>query len=73
MASEVLGKAIDLHSGGSDLRFPHHDNELAQSEAYWSAANSRVQWVNYFVHTGHLRWVTWDAILFSVLQMLMVF
>ncbi|KAK1764669.1 putative cysteine--tRNA ligase [Phialemonium atrogriseum] len=55
MASEVLGKVIDLHSGGSDLRFPHHDNELAQSEAYWSASgNTRVQWVNYFLHTGHL-------------------
>lgn len=55
MASDVLGKAIDIHSGGIDLRFPHHDNELAQSEAYWSTAASRVQWVNYFMHTGHLR------------------
>ncbi|KAK3937140.1 tRNA synthetases class I (C) catalytic domain-containing protein [Diplogelasinospora grovesii] len=54
MASEVLGKVIDLHSGGADLRFPHHDNELAQSEAYWTAGTSRVQWVNYFIHTGHL-------------------
>ncbi|KAF9894014.1 hypothetical protein FE257_008986 [Aspergillus nanangensis] len=53
MASDVLGKAIDIHSGGADLRFPHHDNELAQSEAYWSEG-PRVQWVNYFIHTGHL-------------------
>ncbi|KAG2416098.1 hypothetical protein HFD88_007290 [Aspergillus terreus] len=53
MASDVLGKAIDIHSGGADLRFPHHDNELAQSEAYWSTG-PRVQWVNYFIHTGHL-------------------
>lgn len=34
MASEVLGEKLDIHSGGADLRFPHHDNELAQSEAY---------------------------------------
>jgi cysteinyl-tRNA synthetase len=35
MASEVIGSRIDIHSGGIDLAFPHHDNELAQSEAYW--------------------------------------
>jgi cysteinyl-tRNA synthetase len=33
MASEVLGDNMDIHSGGSDLAFPHHDNEIAQSEA----------------------------------------
>jgi cysteinyl-tRNA synthetase len=55
MASEVLGKVVDIHSGGVDLRFPHHDNELAQSEAYWTDGDTRVQWVNYFIHTGHLR------------------
>lgn len=33
MASAVLGSSIDIHSGGADLAFPHHDNELAQSEA----------------------------------------
>jgi cysteinyl-tRNA synthetase len=38
MASEVLGNTLDLHSGGEDLKFPHHDNEIAQSEAYWSEA-----------------------------------
>lgn len=41
---------IDIHSGGIDLRFPHHDNEIAQSEACYDCA----QWVNYFVHSGHL-------------------
>lgn len=50
MASEVLGKQIDIHSGGIDLVFPHHDNELAQSEAF----HCNEQWVNYFLHTGHL-------------------
>lgn len=53
MASETLGKQMDIHSGGIDLAFPHHDNELAQSEAYWHAGKS-TQWVNYFLHMGHL-------------------
>ena len=35
MCSEVLGGQVDIHSGGIDLAFPHHDNEIAQSEAYW--------------------------------------
>lgn len=33
MAGSVLPFPVDIHSGGVDLRFPHHDNELAQSEA----------------------------------------
>ena len=53
MASETLGKQMDIHSGGIDLAFPHHDNELAQSEAYWHEGKS-TQWVNYFLHMGHL-------------------
>ncbi|KAF2858568.1 hypothetical protein K470DRAFT_272319 [Piedraia hortae CBS 480.64] len=55
MASDVLGKQLDIHSGGIDLAFPHHDNELAQSEAYWASTGSESkQWVNYFIHMGHL-------------------
>jgi len=55
MASEVLGSTLDIHSGGEDLRFPHHDNEIAQSEAYWSQAGQAPNtWVNYFIHMGHL-------------------
>ncbi|EFR01300.1 cysteinyl-tRNA synthetase [Nannizzia gypsea CBS 118893] len=54
MASSRLGKQMDIHSGGIDLAFPHHDNEIAQSEAYWSPTCSHVQWVNYFIHMGHL-------------------
>ncbi|KAM0750644.1 hypothetical protein T439DRAFT_325700 [Meredithblackwellia eburnea MCA 4105] len=50
MASAILGSNMDVHSGGIDLAFPHHDNELAQSEAYHNCR----QWVNYFLHTGHL-------------------
>lgn len=54
MASARLGQQMDIHSGGIDLAFPHHDNELAQSEAYWAHAQSHAQWVNYFLHMGHL-------------------
>lgn len=51
MASEFFKEyPIDIHSGGIDLRFPHHDNEIAQSEAYYKCDN----WINYFLHTGHL-------------------
>mmetsp|Transcript_16066 Transcript_16066/g.18182 ORF Transcript_16066/g.18182 Transcript_16066/m.18182 type:complete len:786 (+) Transcript_16066:139-2496(+) len=50
VASDILGENLDMHSGGSDLKFPHHDNELAQSEA----ALGINQWVNYFTHAGHL-------------------
>ncbi|KAG9117692.1 hypothetical protein FRC07_007353 [Ceratobasidium sp. 392] len=50
MASAILGDGMDIHSGGIDLAFPHHDNEIAQSEAYHDCR----QWVNYFLHTGHL-------------------
>ena len=54
MASARLGKQMDIHSGGIDLAFPHHDNELAQSEAYWDDGHQHEQWVNYFLHMGHL-------------------
>lgn len=54
MASARLGKQMDIHSGGIDLAFPHHDNELAQSEAYWHENCGHDQWVNYFFHMGHL-------------------
>lgn len=53
MASKQLGRQMDIHSGGIDLAFPHHDNELAQSEAFWEDGNHQ-QWVNYFLHMGHL-------------------
>ncbi|KAJ9527318.1 hypothetical protein QJQ45_025537 [Haematococcus lacustris] len=53
MASAVLGMRMDIHSGGEDLRFPHHDNELAQAEAHYHHQGCK-QWVNYFLHSGHL-------------------
>ncbi|CAH0397272.1 unnamed protein product [Chilo suppressalis] len=50
MASDICGSKLDIHTGGVDLKFPHHDNELAQSEAHFDLPG----WVNYFLHTGHL-------------------
>ena len=50
MASDLMGGNMDVHAGGSDLKFPHHDNELCQSEAYHGCD----QWVNHFWHFGHL-------------------
>uniref|UniRef100_A0A673B032 Cysteine--tRNA ligase, cytoplasmic n=1 Tax=Sphaeramia orbicularis TaxID=375764 RepID=A0A673B032_9TELE len=50
MAGSILGESMDIHGGGFDLRFPHHDNELAQSEAFFE----NDYWVRYFLHTGHL-------------------
>lgn len=32
MASSILGETLDIHTGGIDLKFPHHDNEIAQAE-----------------------------------------
>lgn len=50
MASKIFGKTIDIHSGGIDLIFPHHENEEAQSCCYHTVD----QWVNYWLHCGHL-------------------
>ena len=49
MANKFLGKTIDIHSGGQDLIFPHHENEIAQSEA----ANC-CQFANYWLHNGYI-------------------
>ena len=51
MSSSVFGDSLDIHSGGIDLKFPHHDNEIAQTEAH----DESKQWINYFFHTGHLK------------------
>ncbi|GMT23913.1 hypothetical protein PFISCL1PPCAC_15210, partial [Pristionchus fissidentatus] len=51
MCGAVCGDKLDIHSGGTDLRFPHHDNEIAQCEAHFESSN----WVNYFLHAGTLR------------------
>lgn len=50
MCDAIFGSEVDIHSGGIDLKFPHHDNEIAQSEAAYGADT----WVNFFLHSGHL-------------------
>jgi cysteinyl-tRNA synthetase len=50
MASEILGSHFDIHGGGADLQFPHHENEIAQSEGA-----HHCQYVNYWMHNGFVR------------------
>lgn len=49
MAKDCLGDTIDIHCGGKDLVFPHHENEIAQSEA----ATGKT-FANYWMHNGHI-------------------
>ena len=50
MSSALLGNHFDIHGGGQDLQFPHHENEIAQSEG----ANQS-KFVNYWMHNGFVR------------------
>lgn len=47
MAKSILGETIDIHSGGEDLQFPHHENEIAQSETLTGKP-----FANYWLHNG---------------------
>lgn len=49
MVREILGDTIDIHAGGQDLTFPHHENEIAQSEAYTGK-----QFARYWMHNGYI-------------------
>ena len=49
MSKKFLGDTIDIHAGGQDLIFPHHENEIAQSEAH----NGK-QFANYWMHNGYI-------------------
>lgn len=49
MAREHLGDTIDIHAGGQDLTFPHHENEIAQSEA-----RTGKPFANYWMHNGYI-------------------
>jgi cysteinyl-tRNA synthetase len=49
MCKAILGERFDIHGGGVDLVFPHHENEIAQSEGA-----SGTRFVNYWLHNGHL-------------------
>lgn len=50
MAKKYLGETIDIHAGGQDLTFPHHENEIAQSEAL-----SGKTFANYWLHNGYIQ------------------
>ena len=49
MSNKYLGETIDIHSGGQDLIFPHHENEIAQSES-----RSSHTFANYWMHNGYI-------------------
>lgn len=49
MVKKYLGDTIDIHAGGQDLTFPHHENEIAQSEAYTGKTFAR-----YWMHNGYI-------------------
>jgi cysteinyl-tRNA synthetase len=49
MAMDLLGKTLDIHVGGVDNMFPHHENEIAQSEAF-----THQRFVRYWLHSEHL-------------------
>jgi len=55
MSSHHLGNHFDIHGGGQDLQFPHHENEIAQSEAAHSHDGKSCQMVNYWMHNGFIR------------------
>jgi cysteinyl-tRNA synthetase len=50
MSSDLLGQHFDIHGGGQDLQFPHHENEIAQSEGAHNCP-----FVNYWMHNGFVR------------------
>jgi cysteinyl-tRNA synthetase len=50
MGSDLLGRQFDIHGGGQDLQFPHHENEIAQSEGAHGC-----KFVNYWLHNGFVR------------------
>ncbi|HMV01078.1 MAG TPA: cysteine--tRNA ligase [Rhodocyclaceae bacterium] len=50
MSSHLLGEHFDIHGGGQDLQFPHHENEIAQSEGAHDC-----RFVNYWMHNGFVR------------------
>ncbi len=50
MSNKILGHHFDIHGGGQDLQFPHHENEIAQSEA-----TNDCQMANYWIHNGFVK------------------
>ena len=54
MTRMIFGDHFNIHSGGIDLNFPHHNNEIIQAQAYANQNNNDFNWVEYFLHSGHL-------------------
>lgn len=54
MSCSLLGKHFDIHGGGADLQFPHHENEIAQSEGAYSKETGK-SFVNTWMHNGFVR------------------
>lgn len=54
MSCDLLGKTFDIHGGGADLQFPHHENEIAQSEGAFAAETGK-PFVNTWMHNGFVR------------------
>jgi len=50
MSTKYLGEQFDIHGGGLDLEFPHHENEIAQTEAL----TGKIPWVKYWLHNGFI-------------------
>ena len=55
MSAHHLGAHFDIHGGGQDLQFPHHENEIAQSEAAHSHDGKTCKMANYWMHNGFVR------------------
>ena len=58
MSCDLLGEHFDIHGGGADLQFPHHENEIAQSEGALYGKERKegdAPFVNYWMHNGHIR------------------
>jgi len=54
MSSKLLGEHFDIHGGGEDLQFPHHENEIAQSEGAMDPG-AGTKFVNYWIHNAFVR------------------
>lgn len=52
MSNSIFGNSLDVHTGGIDLRFPHHENEISQCLAHHPDIQ---QWPHYFLHAGTIQ------------------
>ena len=55
MSRTLLGQPFDIHGGGQDLQFPHHENEIAQSEGAMLGDKTGSKFVNFWMHNGFVR------------------